>query len=567
MTEKRKTLAFNQLATGVPGLDTVLGGGLPEYSFNIVAGEPGSGKTTLVHQLVYANATEERPALYFTALGEPSLKMLRYQQQMAFFDPEKVGTAVRFVDLTQEVLTGDLERVLTRVGREVKSASPSLVVVDSFRTVTRVGAPSLERESVQQGFVQRLAMQLTSWQVTSFLIGEYVEQDLRDNPVFTVADGILWLSQERRNNSVVRKLEVRKLRGQPSVPGLHSFRITSQGVHVFPREGGRPAQPQRQRSNRRVATGVQGLDAMLGGGLLEGDSTLVAGPSGAGKTVLSTQFIAEGLRQGEHGVMVAFEEHPADFLDRARGLGLELQAAVAAGQLRVIYLRPLDLSVDEAMEQVREAVEEVGARRLVIDSLTGFEVALAPTFREEFREALYRTVGALTGMGVTVLLTIEVTESFQTLHFSPHAISFLTENILLMRYVELEGALRRMLSVVKMRRSPHSPELREYAITASGLAIGRGLADYQGLLTGAPVLRPARDRPALPGLTAPEERVMQALLALGETDEEALAQNTGLAPGQVRAAVERLLQLDYALRSADGAGAPRVRPLARGLGP
>ena len=178
-----------RLATGVPGLDAVLGGGLPELSFNIFAGSPGSGKTTLAHQIIFANATPARPALYFTVLGEPALKMLRYQQQFQFFDPAKVGTAIRFINLSQVVLEQDLAAVLAAIAREVEAASPAFVVVDSFRTLVRKAGATPTAEVELQAFVQRLALHLTSWQATSFLLGEYGEGEIHNNPVFTVADG------------------------------------------------------------------------------------------------------------------------------------------------------------------------------------------------------------------------------------------------------------------------------------------------------------------------------------------------------------------------------------------
>ena len=194
---------IRQLPTGVPGLDEILGGGLPEYSFNIIAGAPGSGKTTLAHQLMFANATPERPALYFTVLGEPAIKMLRYQQQFTFFDQSKLDGAIRSINLSQLVLEKDLGAVLDAIIKEVEASNAKIVVVDSFRTVVRKALSSAS-EMELQGFVQRLALHLTSWQATTFLIGEYVESELRDNPVFTVADGLFWLFQSVERNSIVR---------------------------------------------------------------------------------------------------------------------------------------------------------------------------------------------------------------------------------------------------------------------------------------------------------------------------------------------------------------------------
>ncbi|MEP7182145.1 MAG: ATPase domain-containing protein, partial [Betaproteobacteria bacterium] len=283
------------LPTGVPGFDEILGGGLPEFSFNIIAGAPGSGKTTLAHQIIFANATPQKPVLYFTVLGEPALKMLRYQQQYSFFDPAKVGKAVRFINLSDLVLEKDLGAVLEEIIKEVQASKPGIVVVDSFRTVVRK-AMSGGGELELQGFIQRLSLFLASWQATTFLIGEYADGELRDNPVFTVCDGLFWLTQNTERNSVVRKLQIMKLRGQESVPGLHTIRITGDGLVAFSRTQGLTPQKDRPLNRRRLSTGVPELDKMMGGGVLEGDSMLVAGPSGTGKSALATHFLAEGLR-------------------------------------------------------------------------------------------------------------------------------------------------------------------------------------------------------------------------------------------------------------------------------
>src|ERR1700737_4439664 len=223
------------MVTGVPGFDAILDGGLPEYSFNLIAGSPGTGKTTLAQQIVFANATAEHPALYFTVLGEPTLKMLRYQREFSFFDPALVGSGVQYLNLSEEALEQDLSVVLDRVVTEVERAKPRIVVVDSFRTFLGRGTETPPAGSMTiNHFVQRLALHLTTWEVTSFLIGEYAVQEQR-NPVFTVADGVFWLSQVTDRNSVVRKLQAIKVRGRAPMPGVHTFRITSGGLQVFPR--------------------------------------------------------------------------------------------------------------------------------------------------------------------------------------------------------------------------------------------------------------------------------------------------------------------------------------------
>jgi len=479
-----KRVDITKLTTGVPGLDEVLGGGLPEYSFNLIAGGPGCGKTTLAHQIMFATATPERPALYVTILGEPPIKMLRYQQQYGFFDSAKINRSVRFLHLGDELLHHGLETVLARIVREVEATSPKLVFVDSFRAVVRKSRETGEMEL--QNFVQRLALHLTTWEATTFLVGEYEDREGESNPIFTVADGLLWLTQAVSRNSVVRKVQVVKMRGQGSSPGVHTMKISDAGIRIYPRlpNPDAPSHPNAQRGERRN-TGVEGLDAMLDGGIPSGYSVMVVGPSGSGKTILSTQFIRAGIANGERGVIAVFEKRPDEYLTTAPGAS-ELQHLVADGKLKMLYLRPLDLSVDETMEELATAVKEIGATRVVIDSLMGFELALAPSFREDFRESLYRMVGGLVRLGVTVLMTAELTESYTELRLSPHGISFLTDGIILQRYAELDGELKRVMVVAKMRGFEHQKQFRLYEIAKDGIVMGPPLADYEQILVGTP---------------------------------------------------------------------------------
>jgi KaiC/GvpD/RAD55 family RecA-like ATPase len=235
-------------------------------------------------------------------------------------------------------------------------------------------------------------------------------------------------------------------------------------------------------------------DAMMGGGIPEGDSLILAGPSGSGKSIVATQFLYEGLRCGEPGIVAIFEERPEEYLGRATGLGIDLQSAQEHDQLTVIYLRPLDLSVDETVREIIDRVAKTGAKRVVIDSLAGFELALAPGFREDFRESLYRMIGALTRTGVTIVSTVELPEDFTTLAMTPYSVSLLSDDIIRMRYVEINGELRKVLMIMKMRGGDHSKDIREYAITAEGLQVRDRLTGYHGLITGIPQPLPGAPR-------------------------------------------------------------------------
>ena len=484
MNEK---VAIRRLATGVPGLDTILGGGLPEYSFNLIAGPPGCGKTTLAHQIMFALATPERPALFITVLGEPPLKMLRYQQQFSFFDTDRIGTSIRFINLSDEVATGDLEQVLARITSEVEATSPALVVVDSFRAV--MTEAHQQPASHLQHFVGQLGVRLSAWQATTFLIGEYLS-DTENHPIFTVADGLLSLKQSVHRNSMVRKIQVLKMRGQPTSPGVHTFRITGTGIEIFPAavvpddSGALAERRTKPRSQHRLTTGVPALDTMLGGGLPAGYSLLVAGPSGSGKTILATGFLSEGVRLGEAGVMVAFEQTPS------QSRSPTIDDMVRAGHIGLINTRSPDLSIDEIVHQLITLIHQMKAKRVVIDSLSGFELAVAPTFREDFRESLFRMVASLSGLGVTVLMTSELEDRYTDLRFSPYGSAFLTDAIIVQRYVEIDSHLRRVMAVVKVRDSVHSNEIRQFGIVDGKVAIGDPVLDFQGLLGGRPQRTP-----------------------------------------------------------------------------
>jgi circadian clock protein KaiC len=334
-----------------------------------------------------------------------------------------------------------------------------------------------------QEFVQKLGVLMTSWQATTFLIGEYFSET-DPSPVFTVADGLLWLRQSSQRNSVVRQLEVMKMRGQPTLPGLHTFRIDASGMTVFaPLLPQAPPLDPGDATTQRLGMGVDGLDEMMGGGLPRGYSLLVAGPSGSGKSILASAFLRAGADRGEAGVIVAFEQRP----DRARGH--RIGELIEDGRIGVVETRSLTVSVDEIATLAIAEVGRLKATRVVIDSLSGFELALAPRFQEDYRASLARMVSALAGTGTTVLMTSELEDRYDELRFSPYGTAFLTDAIIAQRYVELDGRLERLMTVVKVRGSDHSRELRLFDIDDGGIRLGRVLVDHEGLLGGRPTRR------------------------------------------------------------------------------
>lgn len=458
---------LQKLPTGVPGLDTLLAGGIAKYSFIVLTGAPGSGKTTLAHQIMFSLATEQRKALFFTILGEPPLKMLRFQQQYGFFDPAKVGPAIKYVNLADDLQKGGFEGVLNRILAEVQSFQPELIFVDSFKSVVQATKGSDQAMASLQYFVQQLGVQLSTWQATTFLIGEYADSSQEENPIFTVADGVIHLCQDMDQNAMVRKVRVVKMRGSPHMAGLHCFRITDDGLHVYPRllSGGivdAPEDPNFRNGLSRVSTGSAELDGMLNGGIPVGYSVVITGPSGSGKTVLATSFLKAGAEIGEHGIVASFEN---GFFYASNA---PLQALIEAGKVTDVRPHSLDLSIEEVVTGLAEAVDRTGARRLVIDSLTALELILAPQFRENFQESLFRMLSNLHARGVTVMMIRNLSEMGGQI-FS--ASSFIVDCIISMRYVEKDNKLIKLISCPKLRGSAHSNDVRVFQTHADHIEV------------------------------------------------------------------------------------------------
>lgn len=545
-TKEKQHLRFERLATGVPNLDAILGGGIPELSLTIIAGVAGAGKTTLGQQIAFHNAAPERPALFLSTLGEPTLKVLRYQQQFAFFKASEVGRSLHFVSLGPEPT--DTRVLLDVIAKHLEQLSPRLLVMDSFRAVEDLlsGQPGGLRR-----FVHELATLLPAWQCTGLLIGECRDEDVGTGVEFTVADNVLLLSQEVHHNSVMRRIRVVKARGQAPQPGRHAFRITSSGLEVYP---SLPQLPEVvwQPKGPRASFGVAGLDEMMHGGVPRGQSCMVAGSSGTGKTLLALHFAVAGALAGEPSVVCTFEESRAEHVEKMAAFGWDLEELEHKRLVHMLYLRPVDLSIDEVMHNLRTAVEATGARRLVLNSISGMESALPQTERSELREGLYRMTANMTAQGLVVLLTTEVPDLMGALRITTEGISFLADNIVVLRYVEIAAKLRRALTVFKMRTSAHDNRLREYRILpGKGIVVERSFQQYSGVLTGIPTLRALlpSQRPFTAGLTEQDKSLMQTLLALKQATPAELAEALGAQVEETQAVLERLAETGYVIRS------------------
>jgi circadian clock protein KaiC len=483
MTDDAATL--EQLSTGSAALDTILGGGIPTRSVTVVAGEPGSGKTVLTLQALFHNARQGRKCLYFTTLSEPSLKIIRYMQLFSFFDASLLEDRIVFVDLGSALRNGGLEKTLMQMIQRVESEMPDLVAVDSFKAIHDL----LSDDRDGRAFVYDVAVGMAAWGTTTLLVGEYTAEDIGGAPEFAIADGIVRLTNERQELTTARQFEVLKLRGANYVTGRHFFEMSAAGLTFYPRVRGPEMsdEPPFDLSDR-VATGVAGLDALLLGGLPRTSASLVEGGTGTGKTLVGLHFLVEGARRGEPGILFTLEETPAQIRAVAKSFGWDFASLEAEGRLLISYTSPVELSTDRFLGEALRQIARVGARRAVLDSVTS--MALGVPSPRRFRELVYALTKHLRAAAVTPLMTMEVPELLGTAQLTGHGVSSIADNVIVLRYVEVEGRLERATFVLKARGIGHATELRRFVIDDRGAHVGERFQDLRGVLTGVP--QPAR---------------------------------------------------------------------------
>ena len=468
------------LKTCIPNLDQILGGGIPVYSVNIIAGHSGTGKTIFTQQLMFANATAEKKCLYFTTLSEPAFKLIRYQRQFSYFDVDKLNNAVLFIDIGSVIREHGLDEAIATITKHVEEHQPQIIAIDSFKAIHDLA----ETNSKVRQFGYDLAVNIAAWGCTSFFVGEYTELEIQNEPIFAIADGIFYTSNHKQGMQNIRMLNITKLRGQNYFTGDHPFRISQDGITVFPRVKTPASPPSYRIAERRISTGISGLDDMFSGGILQGTATLVAGGAGVGKSLVGLHFIIQGIQQGEPGVLVTFQETPDQLSTIAKGFGWDLPSLSKAGHLKILYSSPVELSIDEHAMLIKSTIQEVGAKRVVIDSLMDIEIATLDKVR--YKDYIYSLVNFFKSEGITSVLTNEIPELFGSVKLTSQGISFISDNVILLRYVELESSITRAISILKARGSEHDKAVREFKITSDGITIMDKFEGQEGVLSGKP---------------------------------------------------------------------------------
>ena len=485
-------------STGVANLDLVLGGGISRGTLVIVVGPPGSGKTTLANQMAFAAAHTGQRAMVLTALSEPTSKLIAHLRSFTFYDDELVGDMVQFLSL-QQFLPDGLETTGDELVSAARHARASYVVLDGFRGVRGV---DMDPQAARQ-FLYHVGTTLSVLGTTTIITSEADPRDPAFFPEATTADLIIGLHYTLEGVRQRRSIEAIKVRGGAPLSGLHGLALNADGAIVYPRlesrvaaashgsrmgqlDSGDDADMQMEQHGEldgRASFGITGLDNLLSGGLTRGTSTMVVGGLGTGKTMLALHFALAGALAGEPTLLLSFRESRRQLILKAEPfvLGDTLQSTLAPkGALTLFRWAPVELVPDIMADQLMASIDELGIRRLVVDSSAELERAVAEESpHPRVDNYLAALVEALRMRGVTALFTKEVRQvGASDLDFSNNAISVMAENVLLLRKVEQDGQLRRLLSVIKMRFSAHATStVHEFSISApKGISVSEAPA-------------------------------------------------------------------------------------------
>ncbi|HEX6242549.1 MAG TPA: ATPase domain-containing protein [Polyangiales bacterium] len=466
MSEAENRPEQDRLTTGVPGLDAVLLGGFLRRGVYMLEGRPGGGKTILANQLAFHHSLHGGRVLYVTLLAETHERLLQYIRQLSFFDeariPEQIGYVSGFVALQD----GGLKGLAELLRRECREKRASLLVIDGLVAAEE----RAESHTEFKKFVQELQIHANLLGHTVLMLTTAASGSVR--PEHTMVDGVLNVSDNRVGRRAERELEVRKLRGTDYLRGGHAFQISSTGISVFPRLEALYQEPQHDDgcTFTRISTGIATLDQALEGGIRCGSSTVLFGPTGASKTSIGLHFLSRCSAE-EPGLLFGFYETPERVLVKAQALGIDLTPHVKAGHLALHWFPSTERVLDALGHRLLESVRARNVKRLFVDGVDGFMTAA--TYPERISTFLSALTNELRVRGVTTLYTSELDHLFSTEVKLPlEGVSSLVENILLTRFIEQQGHLKRVFSVIKTRDSGYDHTLRELRISDRGIELG-----------------------------------------------------------------------------------------------
>ena len=472
--------------TGVEGLDDILVGGLRRGRVYLLEGSPGTGKTTIALQFLLEGAKQGETGLYITlSETEEELRETASSHGWSFAPPNAIFELAPPESLLDEqqqqslLYSSDLElgETTKRIFEAIEAHSPKRVVLDSLSEIRLLAQSSLRYRRQ----VLALKHYFSRNDATVLMLDDLTTESL-DKTVHSVAHGVIRLEETAPDYGAERRrLRVIKYRGQRFRGGHHDLVIDTGGVRVFPRLVS--GEHRRIYERETVTSNNAGLDKLLGGGLERGSSTLVLGPAGTGKSLLTISFAVQAIERGEKAALFIFDEELGLLFDRAKGLGIDLQGLVDGGNLIVEQIDAAEMSPGEFSQRVRGCVESLGARTVVIDSLNGYQQAMPE--EKQLILHIHELLQFLNRQGATTFLTVAQHGLVGDMQ-APVDVTYLADTVVLLRYFEATGRVRRAISIIKKRTSSHEDTIREYRIGSDGITLGEPLTNFQGVLRGVP---------------------------------------------------------------------------------
>jgi circadian clock protein KaiC len=455
---------MNRLKTGDAELDLILGGGFPTNGIHILMGSPGTGKTILAEQLCFANASPGRPILYVATFSEPLQKLVGFLQEFSFATPEKIGTEIVYEYIGERMLT-EPDRMPERFQELLTQYRPKIVIVDSFKAL----ADLMPDKTAWRRTLDAIGGMLSAYDTTAFWLGEYSSEMLSTLPEFAVADGIIDMVRSQRGIRDERFLRVLKLRGSASLTGDHPFHLDRGGLQAFRRFVTPIIPGDYVPKLERLKSGIKHLDDMVATGWLRGTATLVAGPSGAGKTSIGLHFLKAGIESGEPGLLAGFQESPIQLARVMNSLGWEPGKVMQKRGIDHFYTSPVELQIDALAHEIVNRVDRNGVRRVVIDAVSDLEKLGHDVVR--YRDFLYSLTQMLAVKNVTSMLLVETPGLLPGHGITGYEVSYMSDNILVLEVV-LGEDLTRTIRIIKSRGSRHDGRRHALRIAEDGVEVG-----------------------------------------------------------------------------------------------
>lgn len=481
-----KTSTSRKAETGVSGLDDILSGGLRRGRVYLIEGSPGTGKTTIATQFLMTGAAAGERGLYITlSETEAELRESAQSHGWTFEEPNAIYELVPPESLLDEdqqqslLYSSDLElgETTKRVFAAIEKHNPQRIVVDSLSEIRLLAQSSLR--------YRRQVLALKHYFARSggtVLMLDDLTSEMHDKTVHSVAHGVIRLEELAPDYGAERRrMRVIKYRGQNFRGGFHDMVIKTGGVRIFPRLIS--AEHKSQFVREALPSASPELDTLLGGGIERGSSTLVLGPAGTGKSLLTLTFAVRAIARGERAAMFIFDEELGLLLERAKGLGMDLAALQHGGDLLIEQIDAAELAPGEFAQRVRTCVEEREAKTVIIDSLNGYQAAMPE--EKQLILHMHELLQFLNRQGATTFLTVAQHGLVGDMK-APVDVTYLADTVILLRYFEATGRVRRAISVIKKRTSAHEGTIREYRIGPDGITLGQPLTNFQGVLRGVP---------------------------------------------------------------------------------